>query len=253
MTTSTKRTGDRAAPLALTALIVMAMLWGSTFFSLKIVLAHMPVADMLAVRFTISALVLAVVGWRHFRMSRKTLRRGIFLGLLWGAAQLLQTFGIASTPASTSAFITGLYVVMTPIIGWFAVRHRVPRVTWFAIILSTLGMAVFSLNGSGFSLSFGSFLILLSAIFYGGHIIATGEFATAENAMSLCIVTMIVLALMCWIAAIPGGIVIPTATIDWLWLLYLAVLCGTLTMFLQTWAQAHIAPERAAVIMSMEP
>lgn len=241
------------SPFAVLALVVVAMLWGSTFFSVKELANQLPFADVLAVRFTIAALVMVAIGWRHLRMDRKTLIQGIILGILWGAGQLLQTWGMDMTTASSAAFISGLYVVITPILAWSFFRHHVPKVTWLAVIIAVIGMFILSFDGQGIVFSFGTFITFLSAIAYAAHITTTGEFSTAEKAMSLSVVLSITLAIMCWLFAFEGGIVFPHTTSQWMWMLYLAILCGALTTGLQTWAQARVATARAAIILSMEP
>ncbi len=241
----------RASTWAFAALLVMTAAWGSTFFMIKDVVTRIPVADLLAVRFGIAAAALALVAGKHLRMSRTTLRRGIALGLLYGVAQILQTFGLAHTAASVAGFITGLYVVATPLLSAAILRVAIARSTWVAVGLATIGLGVLSLNG--FSVGYGELLTFASAIIYAGHIIAMGRLSTAATAMSLTLVQMLVITAMCTVAALPGGIQVPGSGRDWVIVIYLAVVAGALAMFLQTWAQAHIEASRAAVIMAMEP
>ncbi len=242
---------NRTSAAAFLALLAMTAAWGSTFFLIKDLLNRLPVADMLAVRFGIASVVLLAVAGRQLRMSAQTLRRGVLLGLLYGIAQILQTVGLAHTAASVSGFITGLYVVATPVLGALILRVRVGRTTWLAVGLATVGLGVLSLNG--FTLGYGELLTLASAVVYAGHIIALGRLSGAGTAMSLTLVQMIVITALCALAAAPGGIQLPATSADWAAMAYLAVVAGALTMFLQTWAQAHVEATRAAVIMSMEP
>jgi drug/metabolite transporter (DMT)-like permease len=182
---------------------------------------------------------------------------GSLLGLLYGSAQILQTAGLAHTAASVSGFITGLYVVATPLLTALILRRRVGRLTWLAAVLATLGLGVLSLHG--FALGYGELLTLIAAVIYAGHIVALGRFSTAETTLSLSLVQLIMITLVCGVAAFwptagsTGGIQLPSSTKDWLIVLYLAVIASAMTMVLQTWAQAHIEPSRAAVIMAMEP
>jgi drug/metabolite transporter (DMT)-like permease len=229
----------------------MTAVWGSTFFLIKDLLTRLPVTDMLAVRFGIAALVVALVAGRRLKMSAATLRRGVLLGLLYGVGQLLQTVGLAYTAASVSGFITGLYVVATPLLAAAFLRTRVSGVTWFAVGLATLGLGVLSLRG--FALGYGELLTLASAVVYAVHILATGRLSEPDTAMSLTVVQLAVITVVCTVAAAPDGLELPTSGSDWIVLLYLAVVAGAFTMFLQTWAQAHVEATRAAVIMSLEP
>ncbi len=241
--------------LAGLALMGMAVLWGSTFFVIKDTLDRIPAADLLGVRFTIATLVLLVVVPKALRMSKRTLAQGVVLGVLFGAAQLTQTVGLGLTAASISGFLTGLYVVFTPLLESTVFRRRISRSVWVAVVLATLGMAFLTVAPGALSGRFGlgEALTVLCALLYAAHIVAAGRFATPDNAMSLTLMQTIVMTLMCLVFALPGGIVLPAGLNDWLVVGYLAIICGSLTLFLQIWAQARIEPTRASVIMCTEP
>jgi drug/metabolite transporter (DMT)-like permease len=248
---------SRTELLALLALLTMTAAWGSTFFLIKDVVTRIPVPDLLAIRFAIAALALGLIAAPRLRLSRAVIRYGILLGVLYGAAQVLQTAGLAHTSASVSGFVTGLYVVATPLLTALILRRRVPRLTWLAAILATVGLGVLALHG--FALGYGELLTLVSAVIYAGHIVALGQFSTPETAVSLSFVQLIIITLVSAVAALwpttgsPPGIQLPASGHDWLIVLYLALIASAMTMVLQTWAQAHIEPSRAAVIMAMEP
>ena len=248
------RTRSELAPLV--AMLVMTAAWGSTFFLIKDLLVRLPVVDMLALRFGVGSLALVLLAGRRLRMSRSTLRSGVLLGLLYGVAQILQTVGLASTAASVSGFITGLYVVATPLLAALLLGARVSGTTWAATSLATVGLGVLSLNG--FAIGTGELLTLLSALVYAGHILAMGRLSKPGEALPLSLVQMVVITALCTVAALwPGsggpGLQLPASTADWLAVLYLAVVAGTLAMVLQTWAQARVEATRAAVVMAMEP
>lgn len=237
--------------LATLALLGMGAAWGSTFFMIKDLLPRIGVADLLAVRFAIATLALALIGAKHLRMNRTTMLHGIGLGALYGAAQLLQTAGLGLTSASSSGFVTGLYVVLTPLLAATLLRARIGAWTWVAVGLATVGLGVLSLNGV--SAGVGELLTLASALVYAGHILALSRWSTADSSIGLAVVQMAMITLICTIAALPGGITVPTSAPDWGRLVYLAVIAGALTIFLQTWAQSLVEPTRAAVIMASEP
>lgn len=242
---------------ALTALLVMTAAWGSTFFVIHDLLTRLPVTDMLTVRFALATVALLLLTGRRLRLTRRTLRAGGALGLLYGVAQVLQTVGLAHTSASVSGFLTGLYVVATPLLGAALLRARVPATVWLAAGLATLGLGVLSLHGV--SLGYGELLTVLSALVYAGHILLLGRLSEPGEALSLSVVQVAVITLVCLVAACwPGsgtgpGLQLPGSTSDWLVVGYLGVVAGALTMVLQTWAQARVEPARAAVVMAMEP
>ena len=247
---------SRSELAPLVALLAMTAAWGSTFFLIKDLLVRLPVADMLALRFGLGSLALVVIAGRRLRMSRRTLRSGVLLGLLYGGAQILQTAGLAHTAASVSGFLTGLYVVATPLLAALLLRTRISPTVWAATALATVGLAVLSLNG--FAIGYGELLTVVSALIYAGHILAMGRLSAPGEALPLSLVQMVVItvlcaAVACWPGSGGAGLQLPTAGSDWLAVLYLAVVAGALTMVLQTWAQARIEPARAAVVMAMEP
>ncbi|MFL6176517.1 MAG: DMT family transporter, partial [Ornithinibacter sp.] len=136
------------ARLATLLLVCVTAVWGSTFFLIHDLVEHVPPADFLAVRFGIAAVVMFVLFRRQtLALTRRQLRVGVVLGLLYGVAQVLQTTGLAHTDASVSGFITGTYVVLTPVLGALLLHDRIGKVTWFAVGLATLGLALLSLQG----------------------------------------------------------------------------------------------------------
>ena len=254
MTSSTSgRRLDGLAPLALT---LMAIGWGSTFFVIKDIVGRIDPADLLAVRFTIAAAVLVALLHRKMRgLSVLAWRHGAIMGLFYGAGQLLQTYGLAHTSASISGFLTGLYVVMTPVIEAVLLRARVSQRVWLAVALATAGLGVLTIAPGVGSTPFGwgEGLTILSALAYAAHIVYTGRVTNPDNALQLSTIQALVIAALCIVFALPGGIALPTQAADWLAVGYLAVITGALAIVLQVWAQARVEATRAAVIMSSEP
>ncbi len=242
----------RTALLATLALVAMTACWGSTFYLIKDLLDRVPVLDFLAVRFAVASAVLTLLFPRALRrLSRASLRHAVVLGLLYGLAQILQTAGLAHTPASVSGFITGLYVVCTPLFAALLLRTRIGTVTWAAVALAVVGLAVLSLDG--LSMGYGEAITLVSALLYALHIVGLGAWSDAREAMGMTIVQLVVITAVCGVVTVPDGLTLPSTGRDWLSLVYMAVFAGALALAGQTWAQAHLAPTRVAVIMTMEP
>ena len=237
------------------ALLAVTAIWGSTFFLIKDLVTRIEVADLLSVRFALASLGLAVLVGRRLILSRRLVLPGVGLGLLYGGAQVLQTLGLAATAASVSGFLTGLYVVATPLLGAAILRQRIGGTTWAAVVLATVGLAVLSLTGV--STGYGELLTVASAVVYAGHILALGRVSTPGTALGLSLVQLVVIAAVCTIAAVlpvsSVGLQLPTSGRDWLAVAYLGLVAGAGTMVLQTWAQARMEATRAAVIMAMEP
>ena len=246
------RSSARSARLATLLLMGVTAVWGSTFFLIRDLVVHVPSADFLAVRFAIAAVVMFAVFRRQtLALSRADLLTGIGLGLLYGAAQLLQTTGLEHTDASVSGFVTGTYVVLTPVFGALIFRDRIAPSTWVAVGLATAGLAVLSLRG--LAVGYGEALTLASAALYALHIIGLGRFSRAHTATGLATVQAFVIALMCSVAAVPDGLTLPSDGGQWASLLYMALVAGAVALWAQTWAQSHLPATRAAIVMTLEP
>jgi drug/metabolite transporter (DMT)-like permease len=245
-------TERRTALLATLALLVITACWGSTFFLTKDLLERVPVLDYLAVRFATATVALAVMFPRAVgRLSAAARRRAVVLGLLYGVAQILQTAGLEHTAATVSGFITGLYVVCTPLLAAPLLRQPIGRATWAAVLLAVAGLAVLTLRGV--SVGYGEALTFVAAVLYAGHIVGLGAWSRAEDAMGMAIVQLLVVTVVCSLVTAPDGLELPGSSGDWLSVLYMAVVAAALALAGQTWAQAHLPPTRSAIIMSMEP
>jgi drug/metabolite transporter (DMT)-like permease len=245
----TKPTGSALPTLTL---LGVTAAWGSTFFLIKDLLRQISVLDFLSLRFAIAALALFLLAPRSVsRLSRDEVRRGVLLGLVYGVAQVLQTLGLERTSASVSGFVTGMYVVATPVFAALLLKERIPAVVWAAVAMSTIGLGFLSLQGM--SVSPGVVAIFASAMLYALHIIGLGRWSTTANVFGLSIVQMAVICAVCTVVSAPNGIHTPTTPSGWASLLYMAVIAGSLTLLGQTWAQARIPSTRAAIIMTMEP
>ncbi len=241
-----------APTLALVGLLLVTASWGSTFILLRGVVSRMPAADFLAVRFLVAAVAVWLLAPRAVaRLSRVEKQRGVVLGLVYGVAQLLQTIGLGSTAASVSGFLTGLYVVLTPLLAAGLLGARLGRRVWLAVGVATLGLAVLSLQG--LALGSGAALTLAGALFYALHVVGLGVWSRPGSTLGLTVVQLFTVSIVCTLGALPGGLTLPTTSGDWVVLVYMALVAGALALVVQTWAQAQISSTRAAIFMTMEP
>jgi drug/metabolite transporter (DMT)-like permease len=242
----------RTAAVATAVLVGVTAAWGSTFFMIKDLLDRVPVLDFLAVRFALAAAVMFLLAPRSVTgLGKEASRHAIVLGALYGTGQILQTAGLAHTSASVSGFITGMYVIATPVFASWLLRTRIPALTWFAVALATAGLGVLTLRG--FSMGYGEGLTLIAAMLYALHIVGLGAWSRPDRALGMSIVQITVIAAICFVVTIPDGMVLPHTGRDWFSVIYMALVAGALGLLGQTWAQAHLAPTRVAIIMSMEP
>jgi drug/metabolite transporter (DMT)-like permease len=238
--------------LATLTLLAMTACWGSTFFLIHDLLDRVPAVDFLAIRFAIASVAMLAVAPRAIaRLAPELRRHALVLGVLYGVAQILQTVGLAHTPASVSGFITGMYVVCTPLLAAAILHTRISRLTWGAVLLAVGGLGVLTLDG--FSVGYGETLTLLAAILYALHIVGLGAWSRPADAIGMSILQCLVITAICFVAAVPDGVTLPDRLGDWLAVVYMALFAGAAALLGQTWAQAHLPPTRSAIIMSMEP
>jgi drug/metabolite transporter (DMT)-like permease len=150
-----------------------------------------------------------------------------------------------------SGFITGMYVVATPLLAALLLRTRITGITWAAVLLATAGLGVLTLDG--LSVGYGEAITLVASVLYALHIVGLGAWSKPSEALGMSIVQLNVIAVVCLLCTAPDGIVLPDNTRDWASIVYMALFAGALALVGQTWAQAHLAPTRSAIIMSMEP
>jgi len=171
---------SRATGWALIGLLAVAAAWGSSFPLTKALLDRMSALNFLAVRFSIAALLMVIVFFPALRrLSRRALLTGLLLGFAYGVAQILQTIGLQYTPASISGFITGMYVVLTPLCAALILRTAIGGRVWLGAAIATIGLALLGLNG--LSIGFGEAITLASAVIYALHIVGLSAWADARS------------------------------------------------------------------------
>jgi drug/metabolite transporter (DMT)-like permease len=245
-------TPRRTTLLATGALLAVTACWGSTFFLIHDLLERVPTLDFLAIRFAIASLTLILLAPRALsRLTRESRRQAVVLGCLYGGAQILQTAGLAHTPASVSGFITGMYVVATPLFAAPLLKQSIDRTTWLAVLLAVVGLGVLSL--SGLSIGYGEALTLVAAMLYALHIVGLGAWSRHGDAIGLTIIQLAVITVIALVVTAPNGVVLPDRPADWASVIYMAVVPAALALLGQTWAQAHLPPTRTAIIMTTEP
>ncbi len=240
--------------LAVLGLLAVTAVWGSTFVMIADIVTRIDVADLLAARFSIAALLLLPFALRAIRrMSRRTIGYGVLLGLAYGTAQFLQTYGLAHTSPALSGFLTSMYVVLTPLLAF--VMFRVPlsiRIA-IALVLALAGVAVLTLQGGGLAIGIGEILTLASAAVYALHIVCLSRWSNRGDVFGLTAVQLLVLGAVSVLMALPGGIALPENGRDLAVVLYLAIAAGAVAVLVQTWGQSHLPAARAAIVMCMEP
>jgi drug/metabolite transporter (DMT)-like permease len=234
------------------SLIGIAAIWGLTFTMVQDAVEQLPVLEFLGYRFTAAAVLVAVVFRRALRrLSQAGWRAGILMGVFLTASYVLQTFGLEYTSASNTGFITGMFVVITPLLAALFLRQRIGAVGWGAAIVSAFGLYLLSGGGDGFNAR-GDGLVLLCAVAVAAHILVTSRYARDHDTGALLAVQLGVCGLACLAGGAPGGFHAPEGD-TWLALFVTAVFASALGFFVQTYAQKHAPPARTALILASEP
>jgi drug/metabolite transporter (DMT)-like permease len=227
--------------------------WGTTFVVVKDAVAKMPVMDFLAWRFVIATAVMIVVRPRSLTaLGRRGWWRGILLGGTLAGGYVAQTYGLRHTSAAASGFITGMFVVFTPLLGGLLLQRRVGLASWLAVALATVGLAVISLHG--FDIGVGEALTLVCAFAYALQLVGLGEWSSEHDVYALAVVQLATAAVLITTISLPTvGIRPPPTPFVWGAVLGTAVLATAVAFLVQTWAQTYISATRASVVMTMEP
>ena len=184
------------------ALLTAAVIWGSSFIVMKDTVDHIPVFQLLAIRFTLAGLLLALLFRKRLMTSGKQLlSHGAVCGVLLLSAYATQTFGLMTTTPGTNAFLTAVYCVMVPFMAWGFHRKRPTSYNWVAAVLCIAGIGLISLSGD-LSIGLGEGLTLLSGVFYALHIMALSHFGERDDPVALTIVQFAVVALLSWAATL---------------------------------------------------
>ena len=238
---------------AVLALVLVTAVWGVTFVQVKDAVALYPLFAFLAVRFWIATLTLAVPGLPRVRsLGRPGFVGGAFLGLLLAAGYTLQTAGLERTTVSSTGFITGMYVVLTPLIALVLVRSRIGLSVWGGVALSTIGLAM--LSGIHAGSVTGDLLVLAAAAVYSLQIVLMERYAPRYDAVGFTLVEMLAAGVALGVvAAALGDLHLPHGWTVWGALLVTGVFASALAFLVQTWAQRRTSATRTALAFTMEP
>ncbi|MDD5029186.1 MAG: DMT family transporter [Rhodoferax sp.] len=240
------------------ALLLVAVVWGTSYGVAKGALVFYPVLGFLAVRFILTFVLLLPALWRtSARQRRDALRTGLPLGVLMLGIFLCETFGVAHTQASNAAFLISLCVVFTPFVEWWLLGSRPAQAMFVFAGLSLLGAALLS-GGLAGAPGLGDALMLAAAVVRAITVCQTSKLTRHSSAPALALTAVqaavigfgsLLLAL-----CLPGGLPpLPQSGAFWQASLYLVLGCTIFAFFAQNWALKHSSPSRVALLTSSEP
>jgi drug/metabolite transporter (DMT)-like permease len=237
--------------LAPWALLSVSAAWGMAFVVMKDAIERQSVNNFLFTRFVVAVVVMITLRPQVLKQfDRNLILRAGAAGIFLGLGYIFQTLGLARTGAAITGFVTGLYVVFTPLLAYYFLKERLTKVIWGCVVLATVGLGLLSIHG--FSVGIGEMLVLASAFFFAAHIIALGKWSSGRDAYAMTVVQLAMCGLLSGIASIPGGYSAPPDSGVWAVVVFTAVICTAVAFVVQTWSQAHMTTSKVAVILTME-
>ncbi len=184
-------------------LVLTAAIWGFSFVIVKDSLSYVGAVWMIAFRFSIAAVLLALLYCKKLKLLTSSyLRHGALLGFFLFAAYVVQTIGCNYTTAGKNAFLTAIYVILVPLFGWPLLHKRPSWFVWVAAVVFLTGVALLSLNKEdSSSVNIGDVLTLLCGVFFALHIVYSARYDQTEDPVLLSVLQFFFCALFSWIAA----------------------------------------------------
>lgn len=236
------------------ALIGIASIWGLTFVMVQDAIRELPTMAFLAYRFIPAALIVAVIFHARLRaLPAAGWRAGLLMGVFLTGGYIFQTLGLEETTASNTGVITGLFVVLTPVLGAIFLRQSLPLVAWLAAGVAMVGLWLLAGAGTDFNFR-GDGLVLVCAFSLAAHILATANAVKRFDVGALLAIQLgMVGAVSLAIAAVAGDLEPPEGSTVWSALIVTSLIASALGFFVQTFAQQHAPPARTALILAAEP
>ncbi len=238
------------------ALLLVALIWGSTFVMVKDAVTFVGPFTFIAVRFSMTALAMVLLFWRRLRaFGRRELAAGALIGVFLFAGYAFQTAGLQYTTASKAGFITGLSVVMVPFTTWLWLRRAPGKSALAGVVLATAGLALLTLpRGQVLTVNRGDVLVLACAVSFALHITAVGAFAPRMDSLALATVQIASTAVISSVAALVlEAPTWPMPAFVWGAAAFTGVLATGVAFGVQTTAQAFTTPTHTALIFATEP
>src|SRR5215208_5727875 len=239
------------APLAV--LVLVTAVWGVTFVQIKDALELYPLFAFLAVRFAIAVATLAPLAAPRVRtLGRDGVLAGLALGGLLALGYALQTAGLERTTVSAAGFVTGMYVVLTPVFGYVLFRICAPREVWLGVALAVLGLAM--LSGVSAGSTAGDLLVIAGAALYALQIALMERFAPRYDPLAFTTAEMAAAFVGFAVVAVAAGQVeVPHGATVWAALLVTGIFASALAFLVQAWAQQRTSATQTALVFSLEP
>lgn len=245
------------------ALISLAFIWGTSHVITKDILSTHSPAFYTSARFGLAALFFSLIYGGHlWRSGKKEIREGIILGLCSFAGIAFYVAGLVFTQAAKAGFITGLYLVFTPLLSYLMFKSRPTREHLIGLSVAICGFVLLSFPRQGEGINWGDPLILLAALAWALHISATSAFAVRSDIRRLAAIQVMTVAIMAFLFYFILKILgMETSNnqdwqLDWEFgwqIAYMAIMVTFVAALMQTWVQGKVSSTHAVVFYALEP
>lgn len=239
--------------LAVVALLFVGFVWGAAFVLMKDAIKEQPYMDFLATRFTVAALAMFIL--RPVVASRiqpGDLKYGAVAGVILAFAYITQTIGLELTTASISGFLTGLYVVLTPLFAWLLLKQKISLKIAVGAMLAAVGLGVLSGASDSVEFQIGQLWLIACAVLYAAHILVLGKYGQNRDSYRFAMLQIAFVAVVTWVFALADGYQAPPNFDVWFAIFFTALLSTVFAFWVQTWAQTIIEPSRVALLITSE-
>lgn len=239
--------------IAVVALLLVGFVWGAAFVLMKDAIEQQPYMDFLATRFTIAALAMLVLRpMIATRFQAGDIKYGAIAGVVLAFAYITQTIGLELTTASISGFLTGLYVVLTPILALFVLKQKISLKIAAGALLAALGLGILSGAAETVEFQLGQIWLIGCAVLYAVHILLLGKYGQGRDSYRFAMLQIAFVAIVTWGFALVDGYQAPPNLGVWFAILFTALLSTAVSFWVQTWAQTIIEPSRVALLITSE-
>lgn len=250
-----KNTSIKRSNIAILLLILTTILWGTSFIITKNITKDVPIFLYLGLRFSI-ALFGFIPFFPHLKkLNKKIFWMGLITGLLYFFGIVFQTYGLQSTTAGKTGFITGLSTVIVPFLIWIGFKKPLRLRVWFAVILSVVGMAFLLLEGES-GLIIGDILVLICAFFFALYIVLNDKYVRLIDVYLYSFIQVLVISALSFICSLLLQEPYNFSSFKpsfWFVMIYMGIAVMTLTILFQNWSQQYQGPTITAIIFTLEP
>ncbi len=234
-------------------LILVALSWGSTFVLVQNAIKSLPAFSFLFIRFFVAFLLMSIIFYKKLEFSKENLKAAFVLGIFNFGGYGFQTLSLYFSPSSIVAFLTGLFIIFTPVFSFLLFKKKPKKNALFGALIAVAGL-YFLVLSDNLNIGKGEFLAIICAVFYALHVAFTDIYSKKYNIFSLVTFQFLTVTML-------SAIFIPFENLHHILIteevvgaiFITSVIATVFAFFIQTYAQKYTTPTKTAVIFALEP